>query len=104
MTLNSENSFSVFASNVVSEILLPNLIWRAGRYVFTVDVLLNIHDATFFIRTAAAIRTAAMTGLQVLLQSKESSDELLKELSADILPQVNIILEKKSLVEGLSFV
>ncbi len=30
-TLNSQNTFSKFASSVVIEILLPNLVWKAGR-------------------------------------------------------------------------
>ncbi len=32
-TFNSENTFSNFAGRVVTEIIAPNLVWKAGRYV-----------------------------------------------------------------------
>jgi len=32
-TLNSQNMFCKFASIVVQDILLPNLVWKAGRSV-----------------------------------------------------------------------
>ena len=39
-------------------------------------------------RTAAAIRTAAMTGLQAVLQNRELAANVVSELGSDILPQV----------------
>ena len=43
------------------------------------------------IRTAAAIRTAAMTCLQALLQVDGTSVELVDQLLPDILPKVNYL-------------
>ncbi len=43
----------------------------------------------FTSRTAGAIRTAAMTGLQALLQNKELAADVVNELGTEILPQVD---------------
>lgn len=42
----------------------------------------------FFFRTAAAIRTAAMTCLQALLQIEEASVDTVDELTTVVLPKV----------------
>jgi hypothetical protein len=34
-TFNSEKTFTSFADRVVLEIIVPNLVWKAGRYVRT---------------------------------------------------------------------
>ena len=49
-TINSKNRFGEFAQSLVKDIILPNCVWRAGR-------------------TAAAIRTTAVSCLWALLQS-----------------------------------
>ena len=40
-TFNSEGAFSRFAGKVTTDIIAPNLVWRAGRYEFelTFDTL-----------------------------------------------------------------
>ena len=42
-------------------------------------------------RTADAVRTTAMTGLQALIQNKELASGIINELGSEILPQVNIV-------------
>lgn len=49
-TLNSQQRFEEFAVVIVKDVVLPNCIWQAGR-------------------TAAAVRTAAVSCLWALLQS-----------------------------------
>lgn len=52
-----------------------------------------------YFRTAAAIRTAAMTCLQALLQIEDNTVDTINELTPDILPKV---LHLVDLVCGLS--
>jgi dynein assembly factor 5 len=68
-TLDSQHQFTAFASRVLSEILIPNCVWRAGR-------------------TAAAIRTASMTCVQALLQGRLLTPSQLSLALDDLLPKV----------------
>jgi len=43
------------------------------------------------LRTAAAIRTAAMTGLQAIVQDMGLAAGVVRELGSDILPQVRLL-------------
>ncbi|XP_064394922.1 dynein axonemal assembly factor 5-like [Halichondria panicea] len=68
-SMNSQDQFNQFASAVVTDIIIPNCVWKGGR-------------------TAAAIRTAAMTSLQALLQSNLLAREQLDSFMSQLMPKV----------------
>ncbi|CAI9739172.1 dynein axonemal assembly factor 5-like [Octopus vulgaris] len=61
--------FSSNALQMVQKMIVPNLIWKAGRI-------------------AAAIRTSATSAVWALLQSKAVSNEELISVSSELLPQI----------------
>ncbi|KAL6475991.1 hypothetical protein MHYP_G00144900 [Metynnis hypsauchen] len=69
-TLNSQGCFGEYVQVFLQELLMPNLVWRAGR-------------------TAAAVRTSALSCLLALLQggaiSKEQVVSVEAKLSADLI-------------------
>lgn len=76
-TLDSQSKFGPFVVTVVQDMILPNCVWHGGR-------------------TAAAIRSSAVSCLWALLQSEMLSvDELLGMMSV-LLPQINNLLEDDS--------
>ncbi|ELU05823.1 hypothetical protein CAPTEDRAFT_167239 [Capitella teleta] len=74
-TLNSENRFANYGLMVVRDMILPNCVWKAGR-------------------TAAAIRTTALSCLWALLQSQVlQADQQLMEVLDDLCKQLRSNLD-----------
>lgn len=88
-TFNSEKTFSNFAGRVATEIIAPNLVWKAGRWACMHAHQRSSQHLSCVYRTAAAIRTAAMTCLQALVQVEGVSVELIDQLIPDLLPKVD---------------
>ncbi|XP_055507606.1 dynein axonemal assembly factor 5 [Leucoraja erinacea] len=76
-TLNSRGRFSSYLETLVRDILVPNLLWHAGR-------------------TAAAIRTTAVSCLWALLHSKMITPEQALGLYEDLMPKVIAALDEDS--------
>ncbi|KAJ8251506.1 hypothetical protein GJAV_G00222090 [Gymnothorax javanicus] len=76
-TLNSQGKFCEHLEAFLTELLLPNLEWQAGR-------------------TAAAIRTAALTCLYALLQGGAVTAEQLLTLQGQLTPRVLAALDEDS--------
>ncbi|KAM6157055.1 dynein axonemal assembly factor 5 [Erethizon dorsatum] len=74
-TIDSQGQFCVYLDTVVKDILMPNLRWRAGR-------------------TAAAIRTAAVSCLWALTSSDILSAKQVQDVQDALLPQVLATLEE----------
>lgn len=68
-TVDSQKHFSAFAVCVLTQIILPNCVWKAGR-------------------TSSAIRTAAMSCFQAILQGALITTSDLDSLKDSFLPQV----------------
>ena len=62
-TLNSHEKFSEFAAVVITDMVLPNCVWKAGR-------------------TAGAIRTTAVACLWALLHSGVLTDQIVSSCSS----------------------
>ncbi|XP_048465834.1 dynein axonemal assembly factor 5-like [Rhincodon typus] len=76
-TLNSQGHFSSYLEILVRDILVPNLLWHAGR-------------------TAAAIRTTAVSCLWALLHSKMITLEQALGVYEDLMPKVIAALDEDS--------
>ncbi|XP_067912661.1 dynein axonemal assembly factor 5-like [Heterodontus francisci] len=76
-TLNSHGHFSSYLETLVRDILVPNLLWHAGR-------------------TAAAIRTTAVSCLWALLHSKMITLEQALEVYEHLMPKVIASLDEDS--------
>ncbi|XP_078415012.1 dynein axonemal assembly factor 5 isoform X2 [Cetorhinus maximus] len=76
-TLNSQGHFSSYLEMLVRDILVPNLLWHAGR-------------------TAAAIRTTAVSCLWALLHSKMITLEQALGVYEDLMPKVVAALDEDS--------
>ncbi|XP_045140257.1 dynein axonemal assembly factor 5 [Echinops telfairi] len=76
-TVDSRGQLHSHLETLVSDILVPNLQWHAGR-------------------TAAAIRTATMSCLWALLSSGALSAEQILEAQGALMPQVLTVLEEES--------
>ncbi|XP_013008094.2 dynein axonemal assembly factor 5 [Cavia porcellus] len=74
-TINSQGQFCVYLDTVVKDILMPNLQWRAGK-------------------TAAAIRTAAVSCLWALTSSDILSTKQVQDVQDALLPRVLATLEE----------
>uniref|UniRef100_A0A8C3TCU0 Dynein axonemal assembly factor 5 n=1 Tax=Chelydra serpentina TaxID=8475 RepID=A0A8C3TCU0_CHESE len=76
-TINSQGQFLSYLEIVIKEILAPNLQWRAGR-------------------TAAAIRTTAVSCLWALIYSEMLSPKEIFKLEDALMPQVIATLDEDS--------
>ncbi|PVD38342.1 hypothetical protein C0Q70_00954 [Pomacea canaliculata] len=68
-TLNSQQRFEEFAVVIVKDVVLPNCVWQAGR-------------------TAAAVRTAAVSCLWALLQSSVLTSDKLEPVAEELITQM----------------
>ncbi|XP_059976367.1 dynein axonemal assembly factor 5 isoform X2 [Mesoplodon densirostris] len=76
-TVDSQGQFHGYLDTLIKDIFVPNLQWHAGR-------------------TAAAIRTAAVSCLWALISSGVLSDEQIQEVQEMLMPQVLTTLEEDS--------
>lgn len=76
-TLDSQGQFQNYVDTVIKDILVPNLQWHAGR-------------------TAAAIRTAAVSCLWALISSEVLSAQQIQEVQETLMPQILTTLEEDS--------
>ncbi|XP_067859576.1 dynein axonemal assembly factor 5-like [Heptranchias perlo] len=76
-TLNSQGQFSSYLETLVRDILVPNLLWHAGR-------------------TAAAIRMTAVSCLWALLHSKMITLQQTLGVYDDLMPKVIAALDEDS--------
>ncbi|XP_014681883.1 PREDICTED: dynein assembly factor 5, axonemal-like isoform X2 [Priapulus caudatus] len=76
-TLDSEGMFAKYASKLLNSVIVPNCSWQAGR-------------------TAAAIRTTAVSCLWVLFQSGAVTPQLYLRHADALLPQLTSLLEDDS--------
>ncbi|XP_019492960.1 PREDICTED: dynein assembly factor 5, axonemal [Hipposideros armiger] len=76
-TLDSHGQFHSYLDTVIMDILVPNLQWHAGR-------------------TAAAIRTAAVSCLWALISSEVLSATQIQDVQRTLMPQVLTTLEEDS--------
>ncbi|XP_059835019.1 dynein axonemal assembly factor 5-like isoform X1 [Hypanus sabinus] len=81
-TLNSQGHFSSYLETLVRDILVPNLLWHAGR-------------------TAAAVRTTAVSCLWALLHSKMITLEQALGLYEGLMPKVIAALDEDSKMSRL---
>uniref|UniRef100_A0A8C9JPS0 Dynein axonemal assembly factor 5 n=1 Tax=Panthera tigris altaica TaxID=74533 RepID=A0A8C9JPS0_PANTA len=73
----SSRHFHHYLDTVTKDILVPNLQWHAGK-------------------TAAAIRTAAVSCLWALISSEVLSDEQIRKVQETLMPQILTSLEEDS--------
>ena len=100
-SVESQQHFPTFAGHIVTDVIVPNLVWKGGRYTH-IHVLYhkcwggrtNTHFVYWFIfsRTAAAIRTACMTCLQIMLQENMLSTDTLNGVHSSLIPQVLMLM------------
>ncbi|XP_006167960.2 dynein assembly factor 5, axonemal [Tupaia chinensis] len=76
-TVNSQGQFHSYLETVIKDILAPSLQWHAGR-------------------TAAAIRTAAVSCLWALTSSDTLSAKQIQEVQEALMPQILTTLEEDS--------
>ncbi|XP_025779024.1 dynein assembly factor 5, axonemal [Puma concolor] len=76
-TVDSQGHFHHYLDTVTKDILVPNLQWHAGK-------------------TAAAIRTAAVSCLWALISSEVLSDEQIRKVQETLMPQILTSLEEDS--------
>uniref|UniRef100_S4RX24 Dynein axonemal assembly factor 5 n=1 Tax=Petromyzon marinus TaxID=7757 RepID=S4RX24_PETMA len=76
-TVNSQGQFAGFLQELVREMIVPNLVWHAGR-------------------TAAAIRTTAVSCLWALLHGGMVTPEQASAVSGELLPQAVAMLDEDS--------
>eukprot|EP00062_Callorhinchus_milii_P008954 gi/632952241/ref/XP_007891744.1/ PREDICTED: HEAT repeat-containing protein 2 [Callorhinchus milii] len=76
-TLNSQGQFSNYLETLVKDILVPNLLWHAGR-------------------TAAAVRTIAVSCLWALLHSQILTQQQTFTVYEDLVPKVISALDEDS--------
>ncbi|KAJ8398750.1 hypothetical protein AAFF_G00419470 [Aldrovandia affinis] len=81
-TLDSQGKFCDHLEVFLQELLLPNLVWQAGR-------------------TAAAIRTSALTCLLALLQGGAITPKQLLSVEVQLTPQVLAALDEDSQMSRL---
>ncbi|KAM5213583.1 dynein axonemal assembly factor 5 isoform 1-T1 [Hipposideros larvatus] len=82
-TLDSHGQFHSYLDTVIMDILVPNLQWHAGR-------------------TAAAIRTAAVSCLWALISSDVLSATQIQDVQRTLMPQVLTTLEEDSQMTRLT--
>lgn len=80
----ARQQFQKFSSSLVTDIVVPSCVWRAGRSVISQFFYLQL----IFFRTASALRTAALTVVQALLQSCLLPIDQLAIVLPELLPQV----------------
>ncbi|XP_058567040.1 dynein axonemal assembly factor 5 isoform X2 [Neofelis nebulosa] len=76
-TVDSQGHFHHYLDTVTKDILVPNLQWHAGK-------------------TAAAIRTAAVSCLWALISSEVLLDEQIRKVQETLMPQILTSLEEDS--------
>ncbi|XP_014651115.1 PREDICTED: dynein assembly factor 5, axonemal [Ceratotherium simum simum] len=76
-TVDSQGQFHSYLDTMMKDILVPNLQWHAGR-------------------TAAAIRTAAVSCLWALISSESLSAKQIREVQETLMPQILTTLEEDS--------
>ncbi|XP_032183582.1 dynein assembly factor 5, axonemal isoform X2 [Mustela erminea] len=76
-TVNSQGQFHHYLNTVTKDILVPSLQWHAGK-------------------TAAAIRTAAVSCLWALISSDILSEKQMREVQETLMPDVLTTLEEDS--------
>ncbi|XP_032462057.1 dynein assembly factor 5, axonemal isoform X1 [Phocoena sinus] len=76
-TVDSQGQFHGYLDTLIKDIFVPSLQWHAGR-------------------TAAAIRTAAVSCLWALVSSGVLSDEQIQEVQETLMPQILTTLEEDS--------
>ncbi|XP_030888045.1 dynein assembly factor 5, axonemal, partial [Leptonychotes weddellii] len=76
-TVDSQGQFHHYLNTVARDILVPNLQWHAGK-------------------TAAAIRTAAVSCLWALLSSDVLSEKQIREVQETLMPDILTTLEEDS--------
>ncbi|KAF0882892.1 DAAF5 factor, partial [Crocuta crocuta] len=76
-TVDSQGHFHHYLDTVTKDILVPNLQWHAGR-------------------TAAAIRTAAVSCLWALISSDILTEEQIRKVQETLMPQILTSLEEDS--------
>uniref|UniRef100_A0A452TIB1 Dynein axonemal assembly factor 5 n=2 Tax=Ursus maritimus TaxID=29073 RepID=A0A452TIB1_URSMA len=76
-TVDSQGQFHHYLDTVTKDILVPSLQWHAGR-------------------TAAAIRTAAVSCLWALLSSEVPSEKQIREVQETLMPDILTTLEEDS--------
>nr|DBA19487.1 TPA: hypothetical protein GDO54_015320 [Pyxicephalus adspersus] len=81
-TVNSKGQFHLQSETIIKEILVPNLKWQAGR-------------------TAAAIRTIAVSCLWVLFQSEVLSSQEILQVQDIVMPTMLTTLEEDSKISRL---
>ncbi|CAI9611928.1 unnamed protein product [Staurois parvus] len=81
-TVNSKGQFHVHSETLIKDVLVPNLKWQAGR-------------------TAAAIRTIAVSCLWVLFQSEVLSPQEILQIQDILMPTVLTTLEEDSKMSRL---
>ncbi|XP_045316654.1 dynein axonemal assembly factor 5 isoform X1 [Leopardus geoffroyi] len=82
-TVDSQGHFHHYLDTVTKDILVPNLQWHAGK-------------------TAAAIRTAAVSCLWALISSEVLSDEQIRKVQETLMPQILTSLEEDSQMTRLT--
>ncbi|XP_072692728.1 dynein axonemal assembly factor 5 isoform X2 [Canis lupus baileyi] len=76
-TIDSQGQFHHYLDTVTKDILVPNLQWHAGK-------------------TAAAIRTAAVSCLWALISSEVLSEEQIQQVQETLMPHILTTLEEDS--------
>jgi len=76
-TVDSQGQFHHYLNTVAKDILVPNLQWHAGK-------------------TAAAVRTAAVSCLWALLSSDVLSEKQIREVQETLMPDILTTLEEDS--------
>ncbi|CAN0214737.1 unnamed protein product [Lampetra fluviatilis] len=76
-TVNSQGQFAGFLQELIKAMIVPNLVWHAGR-------------------TAAAIRTTAVSCLWALLHGGMVTPEQASAVSGELLPQAVAVLDEDS--------
>ncbi|NWH60300.1 DAAF5 factor, partial [Geococcyx californianus] len=81
-TVNSQGLFPSYLETVIKDILAPNLLWHAGR-------------------TAAAIRTTAVSCLWALVHSEMLSPEEVLKVKDGLMPQIIAAMDEDSKIARL---
>ncbi|NWR73478.1 DAAF5 factor, partial [Centropus unirufus] len=81
-TVNSQGLFPSYLETVIKDILAPNLQWRAGR-------------------TAAAIRTTAVSCLWALIHSEMLSPEEILKVKDGLMPEIIAAMDEDSKIARL---
>ncbi|XP_035753114.1 dynein assembly factor 5, axonemal [Egretta garzetta] len=81
-TVNSQGLFPSYLETVIKDILAPNLQWHAGR-------------------TAAAIRTTAVSCLWALIHCEMLSPEEISKVKGELMPQIIAAMDEDSKITRL---